>query len=139
MINKNDIQSQFPKMNIIEIIYPNDEKYKTLHKNLWKMPAKTQQFSFSTNGEIDENLYQTSKIQARQLFIEKIKSINNEFAYINIQLHKQNMLLKLNIESIFPYIETLFNYCFYKVFNEQELIILQKGEYEWEVVFNIHD
>lgn len=140
-ISEEFIRTSFPYLNIVEIIFPNNEKFNNLHQKIWKMQVSFYHFPFSKNGYIDNFLYNEAKIQTRHLFIKKSLDMTSRYVYLSIYLNKVNNFLllveinnfKLNIDKILSS-----EFEFYKVFSDEEIVMMQKGEYEWELVYKLN-
>lgn len=133
---KKILNNKFFYLSPILIISKEDDLYHKLIEASWKLDGNIYVFPFSTTGIIDKKLYKSERIKAEKLFIEKVLEMKGKYAYVGVYVGEDYFLIKVDLVLFKSKIDLFFKDYddIFKVFNDAEKVLMQKGEYEWEVV-----
>ncbi|GJQ07241.1 hypothetical protein CAPN010_13990 [Capnocytophaga cynodegmi] len=136
---------RFCFLNIEEIRNSKDEKGEKFfaafrNSGIWNYENKAvKSFSFHNNGLIDKDLYHSQHKKAQIFFIEKIKSLPNDFVWITLSENNIYFFVKVSLSTLCKYLDTWFEeHLDFEVFiPNQYALALHDAEYEWEVLEKI--
>ncbi len=133
---KKYLKEKYFYLNPILILSEEDDSYSNLIINSWKLDGNIYAFPFTTTGIIDEELYDSERKKAEKLFIEKVLEMKEKYAYVGIYIDEDYFLIKVDLglfkKKVYDFSRDYGD--FFKIFNDTEKVLIQRGEYEWEVV-----
>ncbi|MBN6074797.1 hypothetical protein HYE60_05985 [Aggregatibacter actinomycetemcomitans] len=134
---KEYLAKHYPYLEQLDILDEDNKVYRHLIESSWSLGGAVYTFPFSMTGVIDVELYDVEKIKARNFLKAKILEMKSDFGYIGLYINEKYILVYVSINNLKAHIkEFLDDYLSddFKIFNDKERVMIQKGEYEWEVV-----